>query len=301
MLASVMGYLPQIVAAALILLIGWFAARVVSQIASNLLAAAGADRIGEGDEGRSAFGERKLSGIVGLVVYVLILIPATIAALEALQIEAISRPASSMLESMLAAVPSIATAAFVVLVALFVGRWVAGLASEVLAGLGFDRVFVMLGLTDEEIAGERSPSRMAGTLVLLAIVYFATIEAASLLGFEAFVSLLVQFAEFAGRVIVGLLVFGVGLYLANLAGSMVRDSQPPERAILGTAARGSIIVLAAAMALRHMGLGEQIITIAFGAVLAAFALAAALAFGLGSREVAGQEVRRWLERRRSQS
>ncbi|MDH3285652.1 MAG: mechanosensitive ion channel [Acidobacteriota bacterium] len=299
MLAGVMGYLPQVVAAGLILVIGWFAARIVSQIVTNLLAAAGADRVGETEDGRSPFGERKLSGLLGLIVYVLILLPAAIAALDALQIEAISRPASNMLESMLAAVPSIATAALVILVAFFVGRWVSGLAAELLAGLGFDRILVTLGLSQNATTEERSPSKMAGTVVLIAILYFATLEASALLGFDAFGALLVQFAEFAGRVLVGLVLFGVGLYLANLAARFVRDSQPPERAILSTATRVSIVALASAMALRHMGLGEQIITIAFGSLLAAIALAAALAFGLGAREVAGQEVRRWIEGRRA--
>jgi hypothetical protein len=57
----------------------------------------------------------------------------------------------------------------------------------------------------------------------------------------------------------------------------------------------SIIVLAGAMALRQMGLAEDIINLAFGLLLGSVAVAVALAFGLGSREVAGREVNEWVQ------
>ena len=61
------------------------------------------------------------------------------------------------------------------------------------------------------------------------------------------------------------------------------------------AARLSILILAGAIALSQMGLASDIIRLAFGLLLAAIALAAALAFGLGGREVAGEQLREWLE------
>jgi hypothetical protein len=64
---------------------------------------------------------------------------------------------------------------------------------------------------------------------------------------------------------------------------------------LALAARVSIIVLAGAMALRQMGLAEDIINLAFGLLLGSVAVAVALAFGLGSREVAGREVSEWVQ------
>jgi hypothetical protein len=49
------------------------------------------------------------------------------------------------------------------------------------------------------------------------------------------------------------------------------------------------------MALRQMGLANEIINLAFGLLLGAFAVAIALAFGLGGREIAAQEIKKWLE------
>ena len=75
----------------------------------------------------SAAGVQPLSSIIGTIVYVLILIPVAIAALNALRIDAISVPAIAMLQQVLNALPAIFTAVAISIVAYFVGRFVADL------------------------------------------------------------------------------------------------------------------------------------------------------------------------------
>lgn len=294
MLTKVLSFLPNPFAGSLILLVGWFAARIVQGILTNLLAATGIDRIGERAGLGSVLGDQRLSGLIGLVAYILILIPTAIAALDALQFAAISGPASQMLTAFLNAIPGIFAAALVLLVAYLVGRVVAGLASELLSRVGFDTILSRLGIGGAPAQGQRTPSEVAGFLVLVAILLFAVIEAAQVMGFALLAQLLAEFITFAGRVILGLVVFGVGLYLANLAASVIQERSPEHGWLLAVAARGALLVLAGAMALRQMGLANEIITTAFGLVLGAIAIAVALAFGLGSREVAGREVERWV-------
>jgi hypothetical protein len=60
--------------------------------------------------------------------------------------------------------------------------------------------------------------------------------------------------------------------------------------------RAGVLALGAFMALRELQIAPEIVTIAFTLTLAAIALAAALAFGLGSRGVAGQVTQQWYER-----
>jgi hypothetical protein len=60
--------------------------------------------------------------------------------------------------------------------------------------------------------------------------------------------------------------------------------------ILAQAARISILAFAGAMALRQMGLANEIITLAFGLLLGAIAVAVALSFGLGGKEIAAREI-----------
>lgn len=64
--------------------------------------------------------------------------------------------------------------------------------------------------------------------------------------------------------------------------------------ILGQVARIAIIVLVSAMALQRIGIAPNIVNLAFGLLLGAIAVAIALAFGLGGRDIAGEQVREWL-------
>jgi hypothetical protein len=237
-----------------------------------------------------------MSGLVGLVVYILILIPVLIAALNSLQMDAITGPASDMLNAILLTIPLLFGAALVLVVAYLVGRVVCGLVANLLAGIGFNKVLVRIGLGTEPQEDERTPSEIVGYLVMVGIMLFATIEAVSLLGFEVLANLVAEFMVFAGHVLLGLIILGVGLFLANLAARTVEASTSKQAGLLALAARVSITVLAGAMALRQMGLANEIITIAFGLLLGAIAVAFAISFGIGGRELAAQALRNWRDR-----
>ncbi|HZO29154.1 MAG TPA: mechanosensitive ion channel, partial [Chloroflexota bacterium] len=186
MLTRMLAYLPNVVAAGLILLVGWFVARIVRRIVTGLLAASGADRLGERVGLSQVLGRQTLSGLVGLVVYIFILVPVLISALNALQIEAVTGPATNMLDTFLAAIPNIFAAAVVLAIAYVVGRLVSGLVTNLLAGIGFDTVPARLGLTSgTPTVSRRTPSEIAGILVLVAVMLFATVEAFRLLNFTA--------------------------------------------------------------------------------------------------------------------
>ncbi len=295
MIDKVLSYLPNVFGAGLILLVGWFIARIVQRIVTNLLAATGLDGISERVGLDTVLGKQTLSSLLGLLVYVLILIPTVIAALDALQLAAISQPASQVLQTTLNAVPSIFAAFLVLGLAYVVGRLVSGLLANLLTEMGFDAILARLGIGKEPAEGERRPSEVVGYLILVAVLLFAAIEASRLLGFATLAGLLAQFTVFAGHVILGLVIFGVGLYLSNLASSVIMGAGAAEAGLMALAARIGILVLAAAMALRQMGLANEIINMTFGLLLGAIAIAVALAFGLGGREIAAREIERWLQ------
>lgn len=296
LLNKALAFLPNVLAAAIALVIGWFIAHLVRRIVTNLLAAAGADRLGERVGMSTALGQTPISAVVGTIVYVLILIPVAIAALNALQIEAVTAPASNMLNTLLDAIPAVFAAAIVLVLSYIVGRIVADLVSRTLATAGFDRALAAVGLTRvaETTPTGRAPSSIAGSVVLVGVMLFAAIEAAGLLGFIELQALLSSFLVLAGHVLLGLVVFGIGLYLADLAARAIRGSGATNARLLASAARVAIIVLTGAMALRQMGLANEIINMAFGLVVGAIAVAVAIAFGLGAREPAGRQVEDWI-------
>jgi hypothetical protein len=243
-------------------------------------------------------GSLGLAGLIGLVVYILILIPMLIAALQALAIDAITQPVSNMLAAMLAILPNLFGAALLLVVSYILAKVVAELMVKLLSSIGFDSIPKRLGICKseaEKTEGGRTPSQMAGYLVIAAIMLFALIEAAQMLKFALLADIIYEFTIFAGHVLMGLVILAIGIYLANLAFDAVVSSGMSRSKLPAHIARIAILVFAGAMALRQMGLANEIINLAFGLLLGAFAVAIALAFGLGGREIAAQEIKKWLE------
>src|SRR5207244_3798706 len=107
MVTRIFTFLPNLLAAVVIFLVGWFVARIAQRVVTGLLAAAGVDRFAERIGIAKALGSNQLSSLLGTIVYLLILIPVLISALDALGIAAITGPASTMLNTILTALPNI--------------------------------------------------------------------------------------------------------------------------------------------------------------------------------------------------
>jgi hypothetical protein len=320
LLDQILSALPKILTAVIIGAVGWLIARVVRGIVTNLLAAVGTDQLGARVGLTRRAGGLSLSALLGTIVYVLVLIPTAIAALNALEIQAISAPATRMLEQILTTLPQIFTAALILVLFYVIGRFVADLVASILTSVGFDNIFDWLGLPpivrdttppfQEDILAEenvtarqaitppalprRTPSEIVGIIVLVGIVLFGAVAATEVIGLPALTAIVNGILAVAARVLIGLVIFGIGLYLANLAFQLISSSGSGQARVLAQTARIAIVALVTAMALQQMGIASSIVNLAFGLLLGAVAVAIALAFGLGGRDVAGEQVREWL-------
>jgi len=292
--SDILGVVPNVIGALVLLVVGWFIARIVRQIVTNLLAATNLDRLGERvgvtGEGRT----QPLSKIIGSVVYILVLIPAVIAALNSLEIEAISGPAISMLTTVVNAIPAFFGAAVILGVAYFAGRLVAGLVSNLLTGIGFNRLPGVLGLGMEPAEGQPTISEMVGYIVVVAVMLLAAVEAANLLGFDILAVMIADFTGFGLQALLALVIFAIGLYLANLTRTVVLSAAGEAATFTASLARIAVLVFVGALALQQLGIAGDIVNLAFGILLGAIGIATALAFGLGARDIAGRQVERWL-------
>jgi hypothetical protein len=230
-----------------------------------------------------------------MVLYIFILIPVLVAALNALKIEAVARPASDMLNSILLALPNIFAAGMVLAISYMVGRLVASLITNLLSGIGFNSLFVWLGVRSEPTEGRKSPASMAGYLVLVVIMFFAVIEATGLLGFNELSVLISQLTVFVSHITFGIVIFTIGLFLSNFISKTVKETGVVQADLLALVARIGTIVLVSAIALRQMGLANEIIILAFGLILGALAIAVAIALGVGGREIAARELEGWID------
>ncbi len=303
MTTKVFAFLPNLLSAAVILVVGWFVATIVRRILTSVLAAVGVDRLAD-RTGISNVGKGNISGLLGTVGFLLILLPVISASLDALAIEAVSRPVSGLLATFFEAIPNLLYAAVIVGVAVVVGRLVAGLVTDLLARIGFDNVLQRLGLSSadaSEIEESKRPSAVVGKLVLLTVLLFAGVEALDKLGLEQVSEIVHSFVELAGSWVFGLLIFGLGLWLANLVAGIIRDRGTPSSGLLAIAARVGITVLAGIAALDRMGLAEDVVKWTVIVTIASTGLAVGLSFGLGCREQAADQMSRWTKSMRDDS
>jgi hypothetical protein len=290
MIDKTLAMIPNIAAAVVIGFVGWLVAKVLRGLVSNLLAAAGVDRVGsEIGLGRQV----KISRVVGMVVFIFVFIPALIAALDALRIEAISGPATQMLSMILEAVPNLLAAAVILVITWYVAKFGADIVSRLLTGMGFDTLPERLGFA-HVFKAQRTPSGFVGVVIVFFAMLFAIVEAANRLGFSQVRDLVSTFIAFGGDVLLGGAILVIGFWLANIAYQAIARVSGKGTSGLAQLARLAILGLVVAMGLRAMSIADDIVNLAFGLTLGAVAVAFALSFGLGGREAAGRQMEHWL-------
>jgi hypothetical protein len=222
---------------------------------------------------------------------VLVAIPVLAAALNALKIEALSKSVSGLLDRLLLATGNIFAAAVVIVAAVIIGGIVAGLVSQLAVAAGFDNLISKMGLTGKTEDAVKG-STVLGKITLISIILFASVAAATLLGFTALAEIIQSFIVFGGNILLGVAVMLVGLYLANFAAGLLKGRNS-ESALPALLVKSAVLIFTGAIALSTMDIGGNIVELAFGLLLGAVSVATALAFGLGGREFAARKLNDW--------
>ncbi len=291
MVTKTLDMLPNTVAALIIGGVGWILATVLRNLTTHLSHTAGVDKLGS----RAGLGDAvRLSRVIGLLVFVAVFLPSLIAALDALKVEAISRPATDMLHTLLQAVPNLIAATLILVITWLVASFASQLLATLLAALGFDTLPARIQMAH---AFERtSASVVVGRVALFFAMLFATVEAAAQLGFAQVSGIVSSFIRFGGDILLGSAILVIGFWLANVAYEAIDRASGAGTKGLARIGRYAILALVIAMGLRAMGIADDIVNLAFGLTLGAVAVAVALAFGLGGREAAGKLMEHWLAR-----
>ena len=292
MFGKFVGYIPNIIAAGVIGFAGYLIARIASVIVGT--AASGIDvlsqKIGMSDV-------INLSKLVQQLVFLFIFVPILILALDALNMSAISDPATQMLNELMAAIPNIIGAAIILGVAFVFGKFVTSMLSELLSNLGADKIPEKLEL--KKIVGKNFKlSKLAGNVVFFFIMFFAVISALEKLEMTEVSTVLSDLLELAGKIVLGMAILVIGNFFSNMAHKFISKGENSK--VLATLARYAILALVLAIGLNAMGLADTVVHLAFGLTLGAIAVAFALSFGLGGREAAGKHTEYLLEKFRSE-
>ncbi|RPE27503.1 putative transporter (transmembrane protein) [Acinetobacter sp. BIGb0102] len=281
MVNDAVAYLPNLFITGVIIFVGYILAKIVRGIVEGLSNSLGlqtqAEKVG-------LFKNSNVSKFLGSFVFAVIIITTLIVAFEALGIEAISQPATSMLNEIMHAIPQIIAAGLILIVAYIVSRFVGRLVAELISGAGVDEIPMKLDV--QRFLGQTRVSDVVGCLIVFFTMLFAVSEAANRLGLEQVSVLIAMFIQFGASILLGAVILVIGFWLANVVANVVQRGEYNSSRWLGNLVRILIMGLVIAMGLKAMGIADSIVNLAFGLTLGSVAVAFALAFGLGGRQPA---------------
>ncbi len=287
---KIIDFIPNVIAAAIILVVGFFLAKIICKLLMPMLKKLNVDKIQE-KAGIAAADTTSLSSIITYLVYVLILIPVITAALQVLNVSAISDPAIAMLEKVVIFLPNIFVAIAIVIIGLFIAKIVGKLLDNVLSGVGLNTMIRRLVVTDESSLRGMSFSKTIGIAVEYIIAFLFIVQALNVLQLEVL--------QFVGEAIIGYLPLAVSalliLFLAFLFGNWAEKiigTKCQHGKMCGLMVKTLIMVFAFFMALGQLGVAPAIVNAAFIIILGAVSIAFAVAFGLGGKEFAANVLKR---------
>jgi hypothetical protein len=289
--STLIDFLPIVIVVLVLLLLAWILAKVLRTGTRKLLRATGIDkRLGKGGD-PSDPSQFPIAQGAGTAVFWIVWVLFILAILQVLGVQGLFDSIVVVFQKIFAAVPNIIAAVLVLAIFYFIGTFLAKLVTKALNRIHFDELPVRLGVAKEPPTGAGSPSSVVGYIVMVFIMLFAIIMAADLLGFAAVNEMIAVLTQFLGLVLLGAVVIGIGILVANFLANILRSGGRAESLV--SFVRISIIVLSVLLGIRAMGFANDLILLGFGLALGAAAIAAAIAFGMGGREVAGELLARW--------
>ena len=287
MLSNFAGFLPNIIGAGLVCYIGYMLATIVSELVEL-----------SGESIQKLTPKLKLPenlnlvNIIKKVVFIFIFIPLLISALNILNMDSISGPATSMLNEFFSAIPKVIVAVIILILFVIGGRFLSELLKDLLNSMNLNNFLNKAGLSS--VTGENNIVKIIGNLVYFFIILFGITTAVEKLEFAFLTDILFTITNYAGKIVFGLVILFAGTWIANAAAKNFAKND--DNAFVASIIKIAIIAIFLAIGLRTMGIADEIINLAFGISLGTVALTIILSFGLGGREAAGKQMAKILEK-----
>lgn len=289
MLQEIFDYLPRIIGAVLIFSIFAIVAGIVHKAVKAVLVFADPlpKRIGLADA------EVDISGITAIILASIVLIFGGIAALETLQITAISEPAIDMLQEILTFIPNVVAAVLLLTIFVVIARFTASLIERTLPATGLDSAITQLGL----LRGTGlTATKVVANLAMFFIVLLGLIAALRALNMEVITNAMYIVLDMGASIVFGAIIIFAGVFIANLVTNAMDSAGTGATDVTAKIVRWLIIILAVILGVSRMGLDPEngaFVLDAARILLIGAAIALALAFGLGGREWAARQLEKW--------
>jgi hypothetical protein len=201
-------------------------------------------------------------------------------------------PLKDFLQRLIAFLPNLLSSFVIFILGLVLG-WILKKIIVKLAKLfKIDHFCSKIGMTEalEQVGIKGSPSRFLGRIFYWLAVIIFTIIALYALKVPAIENVLEQFVLYLPNIFIAALLIIVGYLLGNFVGRTILiaavNAGMRFASLLARGVKILIFVFAFAMALEQLGIGRNIVVVAFSILFSGIVLALALAFGLGGKDIA---------------
>jgi hypothetical protein len=220
---------------------------------------------------------------------------------------ALMSPLEILGRQVLAVLPNV-LAMSLILIGGLVGAWaVSHLVERLLRLIGLDHLSNRLGVSAALLRGgvKTDPSRLVGRGAYWMVVIFASLAALGALNLQPINQFAKSFLAYLPHLFTAALILVAGYLLSNFVSqavliAAVNAGLPPAR-LIAAFSRWGVQLAAIAMALEQLGIAQSIVVVGFGITFGAVALAAAIAFGLGAKDLAKEYLERRLSHRSRES
>lgn len=283
LLNTMWGYLPNVVAAGIILWVGFFIARLVRELLVPVFEKLRINRLQE-MAGIETDNSGRLSNMLAYIVYVLILIPVIITALQALNIRAISDPAVQMLNMIFQYIPSILVGLVIIVVGCMVAKLAGTVVKNLVAASGLDAK--LSGLLEGK-AAKISLSKAAGMVVQVVLVVFFVVEGLNVLHLSVLTEIGTAVIGYMPFVLAAVLILVLCFIGSGIAQKALKKAGYERYGIF---VKCAIYVVGGFMIFNQLGIAPKLVNTAFILIVAALAVAFAIAFGIGGKEFAARTL-----------
>src|SRR5215208_618703 len=196
------------------------------------------------------------------------------------------QPLQDALGAFLSYIPQLIGAVVILIFGYIIAKVLQAIIGRVLQAVGFDRWMERGGIKQffDRAETNQTPHSILGKLVFWFVFIVAITMAADALGIPQVSAVLAQLIAYIPNSIAAILILILAALLANFLAGIVRGATGSD--LLGSIAQYAIIVYAVFAAVTQLGIAVELTAPTFLIVLGAVALAAAIAFGIGGREVA---------------
>lgn len=196
------------------------------------------------------------------------------------------------LDAFFAFIPNLIGALLILLIGFIIAKVAKAALNKILEKTKVDETLTNsdAGSYVEKVSPDSKPSHLIGFVAFWFIFLFAISAAIGALKIAALTDFIAQVQAYLPNIIAAVLIFVIAAALAGAVGGAVHKlmGDTPTGKMVRAIVPGLILAIATFMVLDQLNIAPQIVTITYAALIGMLALAAALAFGLGGREVASK-------------